>query len=187
MRHVTEDIGHRGSARAASSSLPISRPRRSVGVTVSYFLGLALCKRFAERLLNTPWLLHLDVFRPMLNPVLVGRSRPDLVGETTGGGWVALESRGRVSPPYANAKDKAKDQARRLVSVNGVMPDYQIGGVTYFRKDVLQFYWRDPEPDPNVRNPIKVTVEPDLWRNYYAPTSGVGCWVSGQGTVRAKT
>lgn len=136
---------------------------------VSYFLGLILCKLFAERLLNTPWLLHLDVFRPLLNPVLVGRSRPDLVGEMTGGGWVALESKGRASPPDANAKDKAKDQARRLVSVNGVLPAYQIGGVTYFRKDVLQFYWRDPEPDPNVRNPIKVTVEPDLWRNYYTP------------------
>lgn len=135
---------------------------------VSYFLGLTLCKLFAERLLNTPWLLHLDVFRPMLNPVLTGRSRPDLVGEMIGGGWVALESKGRVSPPDASAKSKAKDQARRLVSVNGVLPAYQIGGIAYFRKDVLQFYWQDPEPNPNVRNSIKVTVAPGLWRNYYA-------------------
>src|SRR5437016_5365030 len=36
---------------------------------VSYFLGMTLCKLFASRLLFTPWLLHLDVFRPVLNPV----------------------------------------------------------------------------------------------------------------------
>jgi len=33
---------------------------------VSYFLGMTLCKVFASRLLLTPWLLHLDVFRPAL-------------------------------------------------------------------------------------------------------------------------
>lgn len=42
---------------------------------VSYFLGMTLCKLFASQLLGTPWLLHLDVFRPPLNPVLLGRSR----------------------------------------------------------------------------------------------------------------
>jgi hypothetical protein len=30
---------------------------------VSYFLGMTFCKVFALRLLLTPWLLHLDVFR----------------------------------------------------------------------------------------------------------------------------
>jgi len=48
---------------------------------VNYFLGLAICKLFADKLLRAPWLLHLDVFRPDLNVVLAGRSRPDLVGE----------------------------------------------------------------------------------------------------------
>jgi hypothetical protein len=136
---------------------------------VNYFLGLTFCKLFAERLLFTPWLLHLDVFRPMLNPVLVGRSRPDLVGEMTGGGWIVLESKGRVYPPDETTKEKAKDQAQRLLGVNGALPHYQIGGVTYFRNEVPQFYWRDPEPDPDVRNPIKVTVGEDAWRYYYAP------------------
>jgi hypothetical protein len=37
---------------------------------INYFLGLAICKLFAAKLLNVPWLLHLDVFRPMLNPIL---------------------------------------------------------------------------------------------------------------------
>jgi hypothetical protein len=38
---------------------------------VSYFLGMTLCKLFASRLLNTPWLLHLDVFRSSLNSVVL--------------------------------------------------------------------------------------------------------------------
>lgn len=52
---------------------------------MNYFLGMTFCKLFAAKLLNTPWLLHLDVFRPTLNPVLSGRSRPDLVGLERGG------------------------------------------------------------------------------------------------------
>ena len=73
---------------------------------VNYFLGLAICKLFANNLLNAPWLLHLDVFRPMLNPVLTGRSRPDLVGQMLDGRWVALECKGRVSTPNVRAKER---------------------------------------------------------------------------------
>ncbi len=49
---------------------------------VNYFLGMTLCKLFSAKLLNAPWLMHLDVFRPGLDVVLKGRSRPDLVGQT---------------------------------------------------------------------------------------------------------
>jgi hypothetical protein len=136
---------------------------------VNYFLGMTFCKLFAAKLLNTPWLLHLDVFRPVLNPVLTGRSRPDLVGEAIDGSFVALECKGRTSAPDARAKDKAKEQARRLVSVNGTAPAFQIGGISYIKNEILQFYWRDPEPDLNVKNPIKVTIQPELWRYYYTP------------------
>ena len=136
---------------------------------VNYFLGLAICKLFADKLLHAPWLLHLDVFRPLLTPILTGRSRPDLVGETASGEWVALECKGRISVPNAVTKDKAKLQAQRLVSVNGVSPAFQIGGVAYFRNDVLHFYWRDPEPDPKVGKPIRVSVESEMWMHYYTP------------------
>ena len=47
---------------------------------VNYFLGLVICKLFAARLLDAPWTLHLDIWRNILNPVLLaGRSRPDMV------------------------------------------------------------------------------------------------------------
>jgi hypothetical protein len=138
---------------------------------VNYFLGLTLCKLFADARLNAPWLLHLDVFRPQLNPVLSGRSRPDLVGQTIAGAWVGLESKGRVSPPSSDAKDKAKQQAARLMSVNGAPVQFRIGAFAFFKDDVLRFYWRDPSPDEkDVRNPIRLQFpEDDFWRRYYQP------------------
>jgi hypothetical protein len=139
---------------------------------VNYFLGMTFCKLFAAKLLNTPWLLHLDVFRPMLNPVLTGRSRPDLVGKVQGlAQWHAFECKGRVSPPDATAKSKAKAQAQRLVSVNGKPCTLHVGALTYFRGDGLHFYWRDPPPENG--KGIDVPMSGDAWMYYYEPVLDV--------------
>ena len=135
---------------------------------VNYFLGMTFCKLFAAKLLNTPWLLHLDVFRPQLNAALTGRSRPDLVGwEHRTNKWHAFECKGRTSPPDQSVKQKAKEQAHRLTSVNGTRCSLHIGAITYFRDDVLQFYWRDPEPEEGRQ--IDVPFTPQAWRYCYAP------------------
>jgi hypothetical protein len=135
---------------------------------VNYFLGMTFCKLFASKLLNTPWLLHLDVFRPMLNPVLTGRSRPDLVGKKhRTNQWHAFECKGRISTPDSTVKRKAKDQAMRLVSVNGTSCCLHVGAITYFRSDMLNFYWRDPLSEE--RNRLEVPFNEDAWRYYYSP------------------
>ena len=134
---------------------------------VSYFLGMTLCKLFASRLLLAPWLLHLDVFRSVLNPVTLGRSRPDLVGEDISGNWHAFESKGRSSVPSSGDKAKAKAQAQRLVSVNGLNCSLQVGSFAFFRSDVLEFYWRDPEP--NSKDAIHLPRPEAEWRYYYEP------------------
>lgn len=138
---------------------------------VSYFLGMTFCKLFAAKLLNTPWLLHLDVFRPSLDPFLRGRSRPDLVGKehrTTR--WHAFECKGRSSPPDLTAKTKAKEQAQRLVTVKGSACVLHVGAITHFSGDVLQFYWRDPVPEGNRAE--DVPFSPHAWQYYYAPIIG---------------
>ena len=135
---------------------------------VSYFFGMTLCKLFASRLLSTPWLLHLDVFRPILNPgIKLGRSRPDLVGEDIGGKWHAFESKGRSSAPSSADKAKAKAQAQRLVSINGINCDLHIGSLAFFRNDTLEFYWRDPEPDSE--GAINLPSPEAEWRYYFQP------------------
>jgi hypothetical protein len=139
---------------------------------VNYFLGLTLCKLFAEKCLDAPWLLHLDVFRDRLNPgLLSGRSRPDLVGRTRSGEWVGMESKGRVSPPSAPCKDKAKQQAERLFAIKGKQVKYRIGAFAYFKDEVLRFFWRDPQPDGvEPPNPIRLDItEADIWKAYYLP------------------
>ena len=139
---------------------------------VSYFLGLVICKLFAARLLNAPWLLHLDVFRDQLDPVIVGsRSRPDLVGEDGSGRWHAFECKGRSSVPNSEDKRKAKEQAQRLVRVDSTNCSLHVGAISYFRQDALMFHWRDPEPDdPEKLDSIDVNLTENAWRYYYEPT-----------------
>jgi len=134
---------------------------------VSYFVGMTLCKLFASRLLLAPWLLHLDVFRSALRPVLLGRSRPDLVGEDIRGNWHAFESKGRSSVPSSTDKAKAKAQAQRLVSVNGQNCSLRIGSFAFFRSEILEFCWRDPEPVQ--KEPIELPRPEDEWRYYFEP------------------
>ncbi len=135
--------------------------------SVSYFLGMTICKVFAAKLLNTPWLLHLDVFRNSLNPWLLGRSRPDLVGRDHSGRWHAFESKGRSATPSANDKRKAKDQGRRLIAVDGTLCSLHVGSFAYFKSDILHFYWRDPEPEKP--EPIRLPSPEEEWRYYYEP------------------
>lgn len=138
---------------------------------VSYFLGMAVCKLFADRMLDTPWLLHLDVFKDQLDPNVVGgRSRPDLVGLKHSGEWQAFECKGRSSVPNADERRKAKEQAQRLTRVGSTDCVLHVGAISYFRQEKLEFHWRDPEPEPTdelARLTVEVTDE--AWRHYYAP------------------
>ena len=135
---------------------------------VSYFLGMAVCKLFADRLLHTTWLLHLDVFRDQLDPLVLGsRSRPDLVGSDRAGAWHAFECKGRSGVPNADERRKAKKQAERLVRVGSTDCSLHIGAISYFRRDRLEFHWRDPEPEGV--DTLKVNMPDDAWQHYYAP------------------
>lgn len=138
---------------------------------VSYFLGLTVCRLFAARLLSTPGLLHLDVFRDQLDPAMLGgRSRPDLVGRDNFGAWHAFECKGRSSVPNSEDKRRAKEQAQRLVRVNSTNCSLHVGAISYFRQDALMFHWRDPEPDESEKlSPIEVDLTENAWRFYYEP------------------
>lgn len=134
---------------------------------ISYFVGMTMCKLFASRLLATPWLLHLDVFRNQLMAQTLGRSRPDLVGESNTGKWCTFECKGRSSAPTTSDKEKAKSQAQRLVSVNNQRCNLNIAAFTFFKSEVLHFYWKDPPA--NEDEPIKLPKPIDEWRYYYEP------------------
>jgi len=98
---------------------------------------------------------------------MLGRSRPDLVGENNGGLWYAFESKGRSSTPSSADKAKAKLQAQRLVSIGGNPCLLHVGSFAFFNADLLEFYWRDPEPDAS--EPIELPRPGVEWRHYYEP------------------
>lgn len=136
---------------------------------ISYFLGMAFCKLFASRLLHTPWLLHLDIYRSLIPTSVLGRSRPDLFGKQNNTGkWLSFETKGRASKPSAADLAKAKAQATRLVSVGGVACSLHVGAFTYFLKDTLNFHWIDPPAE--TERPISIDEPGDReWGYYYGP------------------
>lgn len=135
---------------------------------ISYFLGMTFCKLFASRLLLTPWLLHLDVFKSTIPTSVLGRSRPDLFGQQTGtGDWLAFETKGRASKPSYADRAKAKTQATRLVAVNGSPCTLHVGAFTFFVADALNFHWIDPPIE--AKRPIEIPEVGGAWRYYYEP------------------
>ena len=143
---------------------------------ISYFLGMVICKLFADQMLQTPWLLHLDVFKDQLDLAIVrGRSRPDLVGQSKSGVWHVFECKGRSSVPGSEERRKAKEQAQRLTRVDSTDCKLHVGAIAYFRQERLEFHWRDPEPKESKELvPFNVKLSKDAWRQYYAPAMALG-------------
>lgn len=137
---------------------------------VSYFLGLTTAKLVSDRLLAVPWLMHLDVYRQDLQPVLQsGETRPDLVGQTTGGQWVAIESKGRTNGRDARALERAKEQVEALVSVGGVAPALRVALQAHFESGVLSCTLDDPEGKKSKRELHIPLSTPKLFEGYYRP------------------
>ena len=115
--------------------------------SVSYFLGLAVCKLFAEALLGVPWLLHLDVYRDRLDLVenTTSRQRPDLIGRDSAGRWIVMESKGRTNGTSPGLLAAGKWQTQYVRSIGGQAVSLRAAAVTYFSRGRLVFDWKDPE------------------------------------------
>jgi len=134
---------------------------------ISYFLGIIFCKLFANRLLYAPWCLHVDVYRDQIQAQIRGRSRPDLVAEDIFGEWHVFECKGRSAKPSELDIMKAKTQADRLTYVGGRECKTHIGSFIYFDKNILKFFWRDPDGDE--RNKFFLPEPNEHWRYYFEP------------------
>jgi hypothetical protein len=166
VRMALEQYGPRATRLRRTSAFKSLDPTEKGAV--SYFLGMVFCKVFASRLLSTPWLLHLDIYKTTFSGSALGRSRPDLFGQQSGtGAWHAFETKGRASKPSAADRTKAKLQARRLLSVGGIPCSLRVGTFTYFAEDALRFQWIDPPRGEN--RSIDVPEIGGNWRYYYEP------------------
>jgi hypothetical protein len=137
---------------------------------ISYFLGMTLAKLFSHRLLNVPWLMHLDVYRQQLQPILVGKSKPDFVGLNTNYDWVVLEAKGRTNEFEESVLRSAKIQAQQVTTIQGIQPVLRLGSLAYFSAGNLRFAMRDPKGDSGREKIKDLPLTKDaLLRAYYHP------------------
>jgi hypothetical protein len=114
---------------------------------ISYFVGMTFAKLFLHRLLGVPWLMHLDVYRQQLQPILAGKSKPDFVGLNTAQDWVVVEAKGRTNEYEESVLQRAKVQTQQLTTIQGSQPVLRVGSLAYFSAGNLQFAMRDPKGD----------------------------------------
>jgi hypothetical protein len=149
---------------------------------LSYHLGITLAVAWARKALGIPWLLHLDVYQNQYNANLrPGNSRPDLIGRHRNGSWAVFETKGRSSPPNADAEKKAKYQAGRIADIGGVVPTGCFAFFSYYTTDktavgrgkprVIHIRVIDPPLSKIDDDAILLPkfTEPNFFRSYYEP------------------
>lgn len=139
---------------------------------VSYFLGLTFTKLLSAKLLNIPWLLHIDVYREQFtrNGQAFGfgssRSRPDLIGLDNLRRWIVIESKGRTNSMRGNVLEEAKNQTKKLRKIGTEDPELRVAVVTHFTNGQLIVDWSDPEGFNEDYFDIQTDTEEYL-ANYY--------------------
>jgi hypothetical protein len=140
---------------------------------VSYFLGLTFAKLFAEKLLNTPWLMHLGLYsqrNPKSLTTTSSKSSPDLIGLNNCSEWIVVEAKGRTGMLPDKLLQKAKHQTRMLRKISGQFPSLRVATAVYFNSQprALSVSWEDPEQlEPNS---IDLDIDPALFfEQYYLP------------------
>ncbi|MBM7616392.1 hypothetical protein [Alkaliphilus hydrothermalis] len=131
---------------------------------ISYFLGLTNAKIFAEKLLDVPWLMHLDVYKPKHKLDHLGNTRPDLFGyNISKNGWVVIEAKGRSRGFSRKAFEKAKAQSQNLVSIASQNPILNVAIQSYFPSDAIKVKIADPEAK---KDGIHLDITMEKWIGY---------------------
>ncbi|HSD17491.1 MAG TPA: hypothetical protein VLC71_09590 [Thermomonas sp.] len=139
----------------------------------SYFLGMTMCKIFADQKLNTPWLFHVSLATSNGASILfnkVSKERPDLIGLTMGNDWIVAEAKGRSKQFSTKALQKAKKQSTMVLSVNGISPIHRFGIQSCFDPQLMA-HVEDP-PIAREAYPIELDLREAL-AHYYSISSAL--------------
>lgn len=142
---------------------------------VSYFLGLTMTKLMTDKLMDIPYLMHLERYSSQIENVYGpityrnGKSRPDLIAISRDLNPHVFEAKGRSGNFSQDAFNKAKNQARMIINVGGVQPVINVGIEAYFtNQNKLEVRWQDPEP-----NEVKYRYDflniGQMVKDYYKP------------------
>lgn len=135
---------------------------------VSYNLGMAFAKYYAEKLLEIPNLTHLETLKKIGAVTFVkqtGKSKePDLVGMTSNGDWHVFEAKGMSSNKLASEVIKAKNQARQISTIHGQNPVSLSACATFLGNDRITSLIEDPESDGEKKIEVKKEL---FYEGYY--------------------
>jgi hypothetical protein len=133
---------------------------------VSYYLGMATTKLFADRCLGVPWLMHVSRYGAAWSITYSGPRRPDLFGADTAGNWTVAEAKGRVRMRQSLIT-AMQAQKNAVATINQCAPRFRIGVATRFPQRQLEARVVDPPPR---RTADALALDASDWlAAYYAP------------------
>jgi len=138
---------------------------------ISYFQGLMTTKLLSQKLLDTVWLMHLDVYDHMHSLTLAAgsKSRPDFIGLNSKLNWIIIESKGRSNSFDPSAQIKAKKQTRKLRKIDGQFPILRAAVQSYFTSSGY-FKSRIDDPEEYDDDAIDIEINQNRYLNkYYKP------------------
>ena len=96
---------------------------QSEKASLGYWIGMAMCKLVADKILEIPQLLHVSSLSDQISWVEAGsRSAPDLVGQDRSNLWHVMEAKARQRRPSSKNRKAWKMQAGRVASISGEPP-----------------------------------------------------------------
>ena len=147
----------------------VSTMPRSLRRYTAERLAMAVTKVWADRFVDIPWLAEVEFLeaRGIITFLGTSRERPDLVGQDGAMAWHVLESKGRLnSTSVKGPLGKAKRQAGRVATVNGVAPGLTIGCVLHSKAGLLHLTLDDPPPKDDA--PLKAEIRMErFYATYY--------------------
>jgi hypothetical protein len=138
--------------------------------STSYNLGMLTTKLISEKLLDIPWLMHVDrlLAEGRLTLGTHGKTRSDLAGLDLKGNWHVLEAKGRSGGISQNDTDKAKSQARNVRLVNRRPPKTATASIAQFAWDSVEVSLLDPPSTEGEGQTWDITIKEYL-EAYYRP------------------
>lgn len=133
----------------------------------SFYLGMAMAKLYADKVLGIPWLMHISRYEATWALSYgVSAKRPDLFGCNAAGDWAVAEAKGRTRVTGALVK-QMKAQKSSVATINGAAPAHRFGSATRFEAGQLALRVVDP---PARRDAQEVPIDPAAWlTDYYTP------------------
>lgn len=127
-------------------------------VLKSYQIGMGISKIIAERILNVPYLQHVDqlVKEGIIKLNKGSNERGDMIGFDVHGNWHVIEAKGRSSRPDNKVKAKAKSQAEKIIKISRKKPTTKSYCITYINQNFSEILLNDPDEFSNDRVELEI-------------------------------